>query len=64
MFKHKTRSKSVSPLHRFLCTTLPLCKILYVPATHKGLPLGVTCKNISGGDVVVCSWQGKNTWYA
>lgn len=52
MFKHKPTSKSVSSLYHFLCTVLPLRKILYVAAMPKGLLLGITYKNISGGAVV------------
>ena len=52
MFKHKTTSKSASSLYPFLCTILPLCRILYIAAMPKGLLLGITYKNVSGGAVV------------
>lgn len=61
MFKHKPTSKSICSLYHSLCTILPLYKILYIAAMPKGLLLGITYTNISGGAVVgrVAAVRGK-----
>lgn len=65
MLKHEPSFKTVSSLHDFLCTILPLQKILQTAVISNGPLLGIAYKSISGGAVVgrLAAGRGKNIQY-